>query len=537
MKTIKKFLRLFNSVSKKYKIYYSVYSAASIINSLIFVVIPFYSKSIIDKIVRYSFPSNLILVYVLLTLAGYLSIRLWSLNNIRIKEIMKKNLSDETFSDILRMKGETFYSRGSGYWTSVLSTDVNKASTLFLDFVYTIPAEIVMFIGILFIIFIYSKTVFLLILICSLFFAFLVYLREKYIVAGYEMAQERFRTSKEFLNSFLTGFEDLVHFNAGEFFKTKYLTNLNSYEREIKKYILKNNLNGFLTGFVSKAGEVAAIGLALYYFTKSGYSFGTAIMIIMFSGMVFEKMGYIVKNLIWLQNLETHVDKINFIRESDKLPTFSVKPGKFEKIVLDKICFSYGEKQILRYCSMIIGSKEKIALLGLSGAGKSTLIKIIGGFLEPDRGILRFEKTQPKIGLLFQGGRLFNRTLKENLLVAKPNANREELIGSIKKAGLYGWFLNLPNGLETPVGQSGKLISGGEQSRIALARLILFDPEVVLLDEPLSGVDKGKREEIIRNMNHFLYDKTVIVVTHEKDLLRLTDRKVFLEKGELIWNE
>ncbi len=537
MKAIKKFLLLFGSIPKKYKIYYSAYSVASIINSLIFVVIPFYSRSIIDKIVYNLFPSNLILVYIFLTLAGYLSIRLWSLNNIRIKEIMKKNLSDEAFSDILLMNGKTFYSRGSGYWTSVLSTDVGRASTLFLDFVYTIPAEIVMFAGILFIIFVYSKIVFLLISLCSLFFAFLVYLREKYIVEDYRRAQERFRTSKEFLNSFLNGFQDLVRFNAGEFFKRKYLANLNSYEKEIKKYIIKNNLNEFLTGLISKTGEVAAIGLALYYFTKSGYSFGTAIMIIMFSGMVFEKMGYIVKNLVWLQNLEAHIDKINFIRESDRLTMPPVKSGKFERIVLRNICFSYGERQILKNCSMVIRNKEKIALLGLSGAGKSTLIKIIGGFLKPDSGILRFEETMPKVGLFFQGGRLFNRTVRENLLVAKPNASDEELIESIKKAGLYEWFLSLPDGLDTPVGQSGKLVSGGEQSRIALARLILFDPEIVLLDEPLSGVDKDKREEIIKNMTRFLSNKTVIVITHEKDLLRLANRKVFLEKGKLIWEE
>ena len=134
--------------------------------------------------------------------------------------------------------------------------------------------------------------------------------------------------------------------------------------------------------------------------------------------------------------------------------------------------------------------------------------------------------------MLFQGQRLFNRTLRENLLIAKPNASEEELVEALKKAGLLEWFEKLPKGFDTQIGQTGKLISGGERSRLSIARTILFDPEILLLDEPLVGVDQDRKEEILDTLKELLKGKTCILVTHDKSLLRIADRTIYIMKEE-----
>jgi len=206
--------------------------------------------------------------------------------------------------------------------------------------------------------------------------------------------------------------------------------------------------------------------------------------------------------------------------------------GNFEELILNNVSFSYDGKLVLKNFSMQVKKGEIVALIGRSGIGKSTVLKIITGFLKPQKGEVIFLQGKPKIGMLFQGGRLFNRTLRENLLIAKPNASEEELVEALKKAGLLEWFEKLPKGFDTQIGQTGKLISGGERSRLSLARTILFDPEILLLDEPLVGVDQDRKEEILDTLKELLKGKTCILVTHDKSLLRIADRTIYIMEEE-----
>lgn len=534
MKITDSFEFLWNILSRKYKVYYAFYATVSIANSLIFVVLPFIYKSAIDKISN-SYPASTILLYFLLTLGGYLSIRLWSLNNIRIREKLDKKINDILFSSVIRMEEKSFLKNAPGYWTSIFSNDVRYTSQLYSDFLYTLPAEFVMLVLILIVMFFYCKTLLILVTFIIFLTALLGYLRETHIVPKYNRAQEQMRLLNDTTNAHLKGIVDLIHYEAKTFLKERFTKKFILYATYMKNYLIKDFLNGYLISSLNEIGKLMAIFISLFYFTKDAFSFGTAVMLIMFSSMAFEKGNYLVENFRWLQNYPSHVDKVRSAITSKrmKMPIYSSNKNEFKELILRGIKFRYDDETVLQELNLIVKKGEKIVLFGESGAGKSTLLKIISGILEPDTGEVISVSNRPRIGILFQGGRLFNRSLRENLLIAKPNASDSELMHAIEKSGLYSWFETLPDGIETKIGQSGRLISGGERSRLSIARLILYNAEFILLDEPLVGVDPGKRGEIIEMLKEFLSDKTCIIATHDNSFNNIATKFWYLKSGKV----
>lgn len=530
MGTINQFKFLWDTVPKKYKIYYIVYVIISIFHSLIFVALPFLYKEIIDIVIVGVYPDRKIIFYIVLTIFAYLSIRLWSLINIHIREKLRKHLLDILFSSMLEMDLSTFLEKKPGYWASIFSNDVGYTSQLYGDFLYTIPAEFITFVAILVILFIYCKPLSIVVAI-NLFVVMLIsLLREKYVVPNYEKAQDDLRITSDHLNANLKGIEDLIHYRGESFLKKKFLEDFTHYINHMGRYLWKDFINGYFISFLNELGKVVTIGISLLFFVKGTFSFGTAVMLIMLSSMSYDKANYLVDNLRWLQNFPPHTNKIKETLESRKTKSTDTETEDFTDLILKNICFSYGNKSILKNFSLHVKKGEKVALLGKSGIGKSTILRIIIGFLEPCGGEITFISGKPKIGILFQGGHLFNRTLKENLLIAKPDASEEELVRALRRAALLDWFESLPDGFNTRIGQTGKLVSGGERSRLSIARMILFNPEIVLLDEPLSGVDKERKEEIAETLKKFLINKTCILVTHDRSLLKIVNRSTYVEK-------
>lgn len=204
------------------------------------------------------------------------------------------------------------------------------------------------------------------------------------------------------------------------------------------------------------------------------------------------------------------------------------------------VTFKYDEQLIIDQLNLTIHSGEKIALLGRSGAGKTTLLKLLSGDIEPNNGTVTIDD-QPTINLqqrlshivavLDQQGYLFNTTILNNVRMGNVDATDEQVKAAIKQAGLQALIESLPDQYETQMQEAGARFSGGEQQRFALARILLQDAPIVILDEPTVSLDPKTESDILTQIFTVLHDRTIIWVTHHLTGIDHVDHVYFLESG------
>ncbi len=213
-------------------------------------------------------------------------------------------------------------------------------------------------------------------------------------------------------------------------------------------------------------------------------------------------------------------------------------------IEVKDVSFAYRKDDyVLKNVSFRIEAGEKIALVGKSGAGKSTLLNLLLKFLEPTEGeIFAAGKSLSEVtrkswlenvAYLSQHPYLFHGSIRENLLLAKQTATEKELYDALAFANIESFVKNLPNGLETNVGERGISLSGGQAQRIALARAYLKNVPVLLLDEPTANLDPEVEEEITSSIYSLMKNKTVITIAHRLNTIEKSDKIIVLENGEI----
>ncbi|OIK06800.1 ABC transporter ATP-binding protein [Bacillus sp. MUM 13] len=213
------------------------------------------------------------------------------------------------------------------------------------------------------------------------------------------------------------------------------------------------------------------------------------------------------------------------------------------EIHLKDINFSYNltSENVLQDVNLVIKPGEKVALVGKSGCGKSTITKLIGRFYDPTSGSisidnvniknLSFKSLRSSIGYVFQDVFLFGMSIKENLLFGNPDATMEDIIKATKAAHLHDFIMSLPDGYDSYVGEKGANFSGGQKQRLAIARLFLLNPTIVIMDEPTSALDNVTEQLIQVSLNRFLENKTVITVAHRLSTIQEYDKIVVMDKG------
>lgn len=213
-------------------------------------------------------------------------------------------------------------------------------------------------------------------------------------------------------------------------------------------------------------------------------------------------------------------------------------------LCVDRVEYRYPgtERKVLEDLSLRVAQGEKVAILGRSGAGKSTLATLLRGDITPDRGSVtlggvltcRLHNDAPRfIGVIQQCTYLFNMTLLENLRLGRPEASEQQVWSVLEKVGLREMVERLPAGLHTMVDEAGMRFSGGERHRIALARVLLQEVPVVILDEPCVGLDPLTERALLETVFATLEGKTVIMITHHLAGVSLMDRVVFVENGRV----
>ncbi len=211
---------------------------------------------------------------------------------------------------------------------------------------------------------------------------------------------------------------------------------------------------------------------------------------------------------------------------------------------LQGVGFRYGSRSVIRGLDLDIRPGEMIGLVGHSGSGKSTLVNLICRFYDVTDGAIKVDGVDLRrfrvadfrrhIGLVLQEPFLFFGTVAENIAYGKPGATREEIIAAARAAHAHEFILRLPHGYDSMVGERGQGLSGGERQRISIARALLIDPRILILDEATSSVDTETEKEIQKALDNLVQGRTTIAIAHRLSTLRRADRLVVMDRGRVV---
>ena len=213
------------------------------------------------------------------------------------------------------------------------------------------------------------------------------------------------------------------------------------------------------------------------------------------------------------------------------------------EVEFQNVSFRYGNRPIIEQLSLKIQPGEMIGLVGPSGAGKSTLVNLVCRFYDVTDGAVlvdgvdirsySVEDYRRHIGIVLQEPFLFYGTIAENIAYGRPNAPMHEIMAAARAARAHDFILRLPLGYDSLVGERGQMLSGGERQRISIARALLIDPRILILDEATSSVDTETEREIQEALDNLVQGRTTIAIAHRLSTLRKADRLVVLERGHI----
>jgi ATP-binding cassette subfamily B protein/subfamily B ATP-binding cassette protein MsbA len=279
-------------------------------------------------------------------------------------------------------------------------------------------------------------------------------------------------------------------------------------------------------------------GIAIYY---NYFTIGQLLIL----GQYYLQLSEALKSVVSADNdLQIHSIAYNRVLDAieEDAPDEKREYKEIEnyRIEIDNVTFRYkgAEFDVLKNFSLTIEQGERVGIVGESGRGKTTLLHLMTGMLEPIQGEIGFgnhllsevkiQDVHKKIGFVFQDSLLFNASIKENMLYGKADATDEEIELACKKAYISDFIQSLPDKYDTIVGEKGIKLSGGQKQRIVLARLFLKDVDVFILDEATSALDQNAESMIQDALNSIGADKTIVIVSHRENSLKLCQRLVYL---------
>ncbi|HEY9745948.1 MAG TPA: ABC transporter ATP-binding protein [Oculatellaceae cyanobacterium] len=328
------------------------------------------------------------------------------------------------------------------------------------------------------------------------------------------------------------------------------LKDFNEYQKQVFKMTIKGTqAQGWLTPAMH---FIASIGIALIIWQGSimvvnnELSTGGFVSFIAAMLMLYNPIKNLGGSILTAQMSMLAAGRI--FKLLDQEPSIRNKPdakvldGIRSGVTFENVYFHYvPEKPVLRNVNLQFRQGEMVALVGASGSGKTTIANLICRFYDVTEGAIKIDGTDIRdftleslrshIALVMQDNFLFNGTIRENLKIAKPDATDEELESALEKAYLKAFVASLPEGLDTKIGERGVMLSGGQRQRLAIARALLKDSPIVILDGATSALDSKSEAIVQKAMEALMTDRTVIVIAHRLSTIRNADRIVVMDEG------
>lgn len=292
-----------------------------------------------------------------------------------------------------------------------------------------------------------------------------------------------------------------------------------------------------------RAGLTLMILCGTYLLIGGDLSLFTFVMFLIVGSRVFDPLTSALTNFAEFRYFSIAGGRILSLMKEPEMQGDKTAPESGD-IRFSHVSFGYQKKQVLHDVSVVLRKNTLTALVGPSGSGKSTLLKLCAHFYDPQQGQVLFngidmktlepESLMSHISMVFQDVYLFQDTIRNNIRFGKTDATDEEIESAARQACCHEFIMRLPKGYDTQVGEGGCTLSGGEKQRISIARAILKDAPVVLLDEATASLDPENEVEVQRAINRLIAGRTVIVIAHRLKTIKNADNIIVLEEGRVV---
>ena len=294
-----------------------------------------------------------------------------------------------------------------------------------------------------------------------------------------------------------------------------------------------------------KCGSVGLAFAAATQCLRGEMGFSMMLMFVFFSFSIFAGLEPISDSAHTLGVIDDAMDRLDALKGEHFIDADGrdILPEHFD-IAFRNVNFGYDSRQVLKDVSFVIPEKTSTAIVGPSGSGKTTICSLLARFYDPQSGSITVgghdlkemtcDSLLKNISMVFQNVYLFNDTIRANILFGKPDATEEEMVAAAKKARCHDFIMALPNGYDTVVGEGGGTLSGGERQRISIARAILKNAPIIILDEATASIDPENEHLIQQAISELTRGKTIITIAHRLATIENADRILVLDNGRVV---
>ena len=350
------------------------------------------------------------------------------------------------------------------------------------------------------------------------------------------------------LSETLDLFTQIRAFNQEKYYIEKMITNAKAIKEASTAFGWKSEGAGQLSGFVFLSGFEFFRATSMIMVLFADLSLGEMFAVLGYLWFMVTPLQDFLQIIFSYQNANSALERLNAILGLKQEPQYQHQHNPFKEsetnnIRLENVSFSYGEKEVLHNISLEIKVGQTVALLGSSGSGKSTLAQIILGLYAHDSGgiyvddipieEIGLDLLRENIALVLQSPRMFNDTLRHNLTLGRE-VDETTLLRALDIAQFDTVFEKLEDGLETMIGKEGVRLSGGERQRLAIARMLVHRPNLVILDESTSALDVHTEKNLFTSLSSFLEGKSILIIAHRLSSVEKADYVYVMHEGEIV---